>query len=316
MYGYDNYQKVKSLIEERRTRAEAEAEGRIASLRAESAEFCEIDRELRSTGIRLFRAICEGRDINPIRERNLALNKRRAELLVSLGYAEDYTDAKYTCRLCEDTGTTEKGLCSCFREELLKENIKSSGIGRLIEKQSFENFNLDVYEDGEQREKMARTLEAAKSFAMGIGSEDNPQNLLLIGKTGTGKTHVSTAIARVVIERGYEVLYDSVQNIISAFEHDRFKSGYGPYEPRGEKYLDCHLLILDDLGTEFTGQFTISCLYNLLNTRINKGLSTVISTNLSPTELAEKYEDRIYSRIVGCDARILPFYGKDRRLSR
>ena len=84
---------------------------------------------------------------------------------------------------------------------------------------------------------------------------------------------------------------------------------------RGDKYLECDLLILDDLGTEFVNQFTVSCLYNLLNTRLNKGLSTVISTNLSPEELSQKYEDRIYSRIVGAGSKILLFGGKDRRLS-
>ena len=144
---------------------------------------------------------------------------------------------------------------------------------------------------------MERVVREAKKFIEHLGEERNYTNLLLIGKTGTGKTHISTAIAKAAIERGHEVLYDSVQNVVSAFEYDRFKSGYGAYEPRGDKYMECDLLILDDLGTEFVNQFTVSCLYNLLNTRINRGLATVISTNLSPEELSSKYEDRIYSRI-------------------
>ena len=156
-------------------------------------------------------------------------------------------------------------------------------------------------------------LAVAKDFAESFGGDG--KNLLLIGPTGTGKTHISTAIAKALIEKGVEVIYDSAQNIVSAFEKDKFRSGYGAYEPEGAKYLECELLILDDLGTEFISQFTVSCLYNLLNTRMNKGLATVISTNLSPRELSEKYEDRIYSRIVGADTRILLFKGKDKRLS-
>ena len=116
-------------------------------------------------------------------------------------------------------------------------------------------------------------------------------------------------------EKGFEVIYDSSQNIVSAFEQDRFKSGYGPYEPKGDKYLECDLLILDDLGTEFVNQFTVSCLYNLINTRQNRGLSTLISTNLSPKEITDKYEDRIYSRLMGRDSKIILFVGKDARLS-
>ncbi len=312
MYGYDNYQKVKSEIEKRRLMAIAEADRRNLEVRALSADIRDIDAELVKTGLTLFKAACDGADISPIRERNLKLNKARRELLVSLGLPEDYTDVHYFCKKCSDSGFVETSICSCFREMLIKENIKSSGIGRLIEKQSFENFSLSRYPE-EARELMEKNLNAAKDFVNAFPSNEI-KNLLLIGPTGTGKTHLSTAIAKALIERGAEVLYDSAQNIVSAFEKDKFKSGYGQYEPEGAKYLECDLLILDDLGTEFVSQFTVSCLYNLLNTRINKGLSTVISTNLSPEELSEKYEDRIYSRIVGADSRILLFKGNDQRL--
>ena len=313
MYGYENYQKVKNEIEKRRLSAIGEADRRNLTLRAESEDIRIIDAELVKTGLELFKAACDGADITPIRERNLSLNQTRRELLKALGYPEDYTEPQYTCKKCSDSGFVGTGMCSCFREMLIKENIKSSGIGRLIEKQSFENFSLNFYE-GEARELMEKNLAAAKNFAQSFGGEDSG-NLLLIGPTGTGKTHISTAIAKTLIEKGVEVIYDSAQNIVSAFEKDKFRSGYGAYEPEGAKYLECELLILDDLGAEFVSQFTVSCLYNLLNTRINKGLSTIISTNLSPAELSERYEDRIYSRIVGADSRILLFKGKDKRLS-
>jgi len=312
MYGYENYQKVKTEIEKRRLGAIAEADRRNLELRAISEDIRIIDAELVKTGLTLFKAACEGADIAPIREKNLSLNATRKKLLVSLGYPEDYTEPHYTCKKCSDSGFVGTNMCSCFREMLIKENIKSSGIGKLIEKQSFENFSLNFYE-GEARELMEKNLAVAKDFAESFGGDG--KNLLLIGPTGTGKTHISTAIAKALIEKGVEVIYDSAQNIVSAFEKDKFRSGYGAYEPEGAKYLECELLILDDLGTEFISQFTVSCLYNLLNTRMNKGLATVISTNLSPRELSEKYEDRIYSRIVGADTRILLFKGKDKRLS-
>jgi DNA replication protein DnaC len=196
---------------------------------------------------------------------------------------------------------------------LITENIKSSGMGNLIEKQSFENFDIERYKDNpDGYSRMQSNLEDIKRFVDNF--EESPCTLLFIGKTGTGKTHISTAIAKSLIEKGYEVLYDSSQNIVAAFEHDRFKSGYGPYEPKGDKYFECDLLILDDLGTEFINQFTLSCLYNLINTRQNKGLSTIISTNLSAKELTTKYEDRIYSRLMGKDSKVLLFIGKDSRL--
>ena len=314
MYARENYSKVKQIIDERRIRAINESDAKNLEVAALSDDIRVIDRELRGTGLRLFKVACEGGDITPIRERNLFLGEQRRAALKKLGLPEDYTDVKFTCQACSDTGFVGERMCSCFREMLITENIKSSGMGKLIEKQSFENFDLERYSyDKEVYTRAKNNLADAKRFAENFPNV--PSTLLLMGKTGTGKTHISTSIAKALIERGYEVLYDSAQNIVTAFETDRFKSGYGPYEPKGEKYLECELLILDDLGTEFVNQFTLSCLYNLINTRQNKGLVTIISTNLPPSELLQKYEDRIYSRIMGCDSKTLLFLGKDYRIT-
>ena len=188
-------------------------------------------------------------------------------------------------------------------------------MGNLIDKQSFENFSLDAYKSNpEVRARMERNLKIAKAFADNFARHHD--NLLLIGTTGTGKTHISTAIAKAIISQGFDVLYDSVQNIINDFEADKFRSGYSQTEPAGAKYLECDLLIIDDLGAEFISQFSVSALYNLINTRQNKGLSTIISTNLSGPELAGKYDGRIYSRIIGADYTVLRFEGNDYRISR
>lgn len=312
MYGYDNYRKVKDEIEKRRLSAVGLADARNEKLRMESEEIKAIDSELIKTGLLIFKTACDGGDITPIKSRNRELMEKRRKALKKLGYPEDYTDVKYSCEKCSDSGFVDGKMCSCFREALLRENILSSGIGNLIDKQSFENFDLDSY-DEETRDFMESVYIIAKNYAKTFGKDS--KNLLLIGPTGTGKTHISTAIAKTVIEAGYEVLYDSVQNIISAFEEDKFKSGYGLYEPKGQKYLDCDLLIIDDLGTEFTSQFTLSCLYNLLNSRMNKSLATVISTNLEKNQLERVYEDRIFSRICGLDTIQLAFYGNDRRIN-
>lgn len=314
MYTRENYLSAKAEIEARRISAINTAEARNLEVREKSEAIRKIDEELRGTGLLLFRTACSGGDITPVRERNEALMAARRKLLITLGYPDDYTEVHYTCKRCSDTGFVDTRLCSCLRELMFTKNIASSGMGHLIEKQSFENFDLEWYRKSSEEDyrRMGQNLAAARAYAESFGADSG--NLLLIGTTGTGKTHVSTSIARVVISRGYSVIYDSVQNIISDFESDRFKSGYGYSEPISGKYFECDLLIIDDLGTEFINQFTVSTLYNLLNTRQNRGKSTIISTNLSADELAGKYEGRIYSRIVGSDYRVLFFSGKDRRV--
>ncbi len=315
MYNHEKYAQVKSEIEMRRQRAESEADARAAELRRKSPELAKIDEELSHTGPNLFRAALAGEDLMPLRERNEELNLKRREIIKALGYPEDYTTPDYTCRKCSDTGYTKKGaVCSCLKEELMKAAIASSGIGDLIEKQSFENFELGIYSTDEKLYTLMKTnLETAKSYAENFKSSKG--NLLLIGKTGTGKTHISTAIAREVIRRGFDVIYDSAQNIINDFETDRFKSGYRETESRSDKYSECDLLIIDDLGTEFITQFSVSCIYNLINTRENRGLATIISTNLSSKELSQKYDDRICSRLLGKNYRTLIFLGDDRRIN-
>ena len=313
MYANENYRRVKEKIEERRSRAISSAAMRDEAVRAESQIIRNIDEELRLTGPELFRAACSGLDITPIKERNLALQKKRREELVRLGYPENYTEPSFTCPLCSDTGSVDMKICSCFKKLLITENIKTSGIGSLIEKQSFENFDVERYrKEPELYEHMKINVAKAKAFAQSFGKPYS--NLLLMGKTGVGKTHISTAIAKTVIETGYNVIYDSAQNIVSDFEADRFKSGYGPYEPKADKYLECDLLIIDDLGTEFVNQFTISCLYNLINTRQNRALPTVVSTNLTTEELIVKYEGRISSRLLGAGVTVLMFDGDDYRI--
>lgn len=313
MYSYANYQRAKEIIEGRRMSAISTADSHNEEARALSPIIEEIDRELTGTGLLLFKTACAGGDIEPIKERNLELMKKRRAELAALGLGEDYTDIKYSCPKCSDSGFIGTKMCTCLKELLVMMNIESSGMGSLINKQSFDNFDLSWYSDTKENyDRMVRNLAVAKKFVEDFGKSYS--NLLLIGATGTGKTHISTAIARALISRGFDVLYDTAQNIVAAFEDDRFHSGYGEVERRSEKYMECDLLILDDLGSEFVNQFTVSCIYNLINTRQNRGKSTIISTNLSSNELAGKYDGRIYSRIVGSNYKVLLFEGRDHRI--
>ena len=316
-YKVENYRLVRERFEEKRHRAVREAELRREEIHRLCPEIGVIDEALAKTGMQIFMAACGGEagvqeKIARIRRENEQLLSERRALLTALGYPTDYTDASYECPRCKDSGFVDCRMCDCMHRELVLEGFRSSGIGRLIDRQSFSNFSLDYYRSSEEDYKrMKVNLEAAIEF-----SETAPPayaNLLLCGSTGLGKTHLSSAIARRVIERGFDVRYESVQNVLSDFEHDRFRSGYGG-EPdeRSHVYIDTELLILDDLGTEMTNSFTVSVLYQIVNTRINQGRPTVISTNLTQSELRERYGDRVASRIFG-EYRPLLFCGRDVR---
>ena len=111
-------------------------------------------------------------------------------------------------------------------------------------------------------------------------------------------------------------MYDTAQNIFSDFEAERFgKGNTDPERSSTEKYFTADLLIIDDLGTEFSNQFTVSCLYNIINTRMNHGKPMLVSTNLKSDELLSKYDSRIVSRLFG-EFTAHHFVGSDIRLQK
>ena len=153
MYSRENYQKIKEIIENRRKSAIAEADRKTIEVRALSEDIRLIDAELTRTGLAIFKAACNGEDINPIKEKNELLQQSRTEALAKISLPADYTEPHYTCAVCSDSGFVGTRMCQCFREMLITENIKSSGMGRLIEKQSFDNFDLSLYKDNEEAPK-------------------------------------------------------------------------------------------------------------------------------------------------------------------
>ena len=311
-YRREDYIKVNELLAERRAKAESDAALRREAVYARLPEVREIDRKLSMTGAKIIDAIGGGSEaiaarIAEIEKENLSLQKRRAEILKGAGYKENHTDPVYTCEKCHDTGFDGQSECVCRRRALIMAGYESSGIGALLEKQTFDTFSLSY---NSSSPSIARAYASIKSYAENFRGERDG-NLLLVGGTGLGKTHLSTATAGVVIERGFDVKYETAQNMLSDFERWQFHRKNDDADPT-ERYFECDLLIIDDLGTELSNSFTVSCLYNLINTRITRGQSMIINTNLSPADLRRRYEDRITSRLFG-EFSILLFEGHDVR---
>ena len=100
--------------------------------------------------------------------------------------------------------------------------------------------------------------------------------------------------------------------MFSQLEREHFGRQYNNERTYEQELLETDLLIIDDLGVEFSTQFTVSCVYNIINSRMLSRKPTIISTNLTARELEEKYTQRITSRIIG-NFISLKFVGKDIR---
>ena len=191
----------------------------------------------------------------------------------------------------------------------------SCGVSRFVE------FKLEYYPDRIQpgtqiniRDYMAKTLETCRRYAANFPGEQG--NLLFSGNTGLGKTFLSACIATEVTEKGCSVAYESAPHLFANLEKAKFTADpelRAQAEAKCSKYTACDLLILDDLGTELSGQFVTAALYSLINDRILMGKSTIISTNLNNEEIENRYSPQILSRIRGHFRRV-GFVGDDIRV--
>ena len=254
-------------------------------------------------------------------EQSLALRARKAELLAKAGFPADYLEDIVSCKQCRDTGLAPDGRpCLCLMRLYKAEQAKELSSLMRLQKDDFRDFDLRYYSTEPDpgkgispRENMSLVLESCRSYAELF--QEGTKNLLFRGGTGLGKTFLSACIAKVVAAQGFSVVYDTAVAVFEAFELSKFSRETPEGAAGAEKtrrILSCDLMILDDLGTEMTTVFTQSALYTVINTRLNEGKKTIISTNLSEEELAARYTAQIVSRIQG-EYETLPFLGRDVR---
>lgn len=265
----------------------------------------------------------DGPEIADIRRRNLELQAQRAELLHTLGYAPDALDDTPACPKCGDTGWAGNEMCSCLKQLCAQEQMKAlTALLNLTDEQDFDRLRLDVYSDQpwqgvdrSPRENMQRVVTVCEGFARRFPHYPL-RNLLFSGGTGLGKTFLSGCIAREVSGRGYSVVYDTAISLFSTFEDKKFSRDLGQERQARDdtrRYLNCDLLILDDLGSELTTPLAQSTLYEVVNSRLQAGRHTIISTNLSMEQIGARYTPQVVSRLAGA-YRELTFYGDDIRL--
>ena len=301
-----------------RRRSETEDARRRRDVYARIPALRETDAKLAALVGETARAAAgNGRPLADIRAESLALQARRAELLAENGLPADWLDGAWACKRCRDTGYADGRMCSCLRE--LYDKRRADELSALLNlgDERFETFDLSYYPDGPVNARTGLTprqqMEDIFGFCRDYAEDFGPAspNLLMRGGTGLGKTFLSACIARAVSARGFSVVYETTVAAMTAYEDQKFRD-----KPEAEgairRLTDCDLLILDDLGTEMTTEFTKSALYTLLNARLLAGKKTIVSTNLPREELERRYTPAIASRLGG-DYQELPFVGRDIR---
>jgi DNA replication protein DnaC len=131
---------------------------------------------------------------------------------------------------------------------------------------------------------------------------------------------MSNCIANELIKRRKTILYQTAPVLLDTIVNNKMEKNKTIEQKEFYKnVLECDLLIIDDLGTEFLNSMTISELFTIINTRIlnlnSKTTKTIISTNLNINEIFKNYEERIGSRIAEFYD-IYNFIGDDLRIKK
>lgn len=317
------YQSAADIIEKRREERRRLIEERKLEIYSKIPKIAEIEARLSATGMSLLSAVAEEKlspddAVEKIMAENRALEVEKTKLLISHGYGAGYLSPPYVCSKCSDTGFDETGaLCSCLSGALTDAALKEANLTRHMAGQTFDRFLLSYYDNDNKngigigaRDNAKNVFDVALSFAENFDYTE--KNLLFYGPSGLGKTFLSSAIAHYLLNTGKDVLYISANSLFPMLEDLHFGRGDEKSAYTAEKALSCDLLILDDLGAEFVTQFTASELFRIVNQRLLEGRKMVFSTNLSLSDIAGVYTERIVSRLIG-SFETLQFFGEDIR---
>ncbi|NCC07593.1 MAG: DNA replication protein [Clostridia bacterium] len=307
--------RAQSAVATRRQRALTLAKQNMDALYAENPRLAALENERIAAGAQLGRLAATGADDASLAEMRAMMDAFESEKQDILRLYPD-TQPHFTCKKCSDTGRIDGEICTCVLDLVRAMRLAEVNESSPLELCSFDMFDLSKYPN-EFSSELGTTVRAhmtgiynfCRAYADSFDAK-SAQSLYLCGYAGLGKTHLALSIAHKVLEKGYDVVYVSAQDAFDRIEKEKFGGG-------GETLstmLSAQLLILDDLGTEYITPFVGSCLYSVINTRANKRMPTIYTSNiLKDADLARRYTEKIVSRLLG-SCEVLYFCGEDIRI--
>lgn len=280
-----------------------------------SKDFIEIDKKERN----LVFQIGKNKAFNITDEKlEKELEKTREikkSTLYNLGLAPEDLFPRYSCPFCKDTGYIKTKMCSCLKYKIHSKILKQTG-GEKTCLSSFKAFNENIATNEEHKNILLKIKIKFEQIAKNYNTE-HPNFIVLCGKTGVGKTFLTECLASEIIDKG------NIVSFISAFGmNNMFASYHTTFDDSKATFLntllDPDVLIIDDLGTEpILRNITKEYLYLILSERSRLNRMTVITTNLEPIELMNRYNERIFSRLFNKkESSLYQIKGNDLRINK
>ena len=223
------------------------------------------------------------------------LRVEKAKVLKQMKLDQSDLKPKYSCKLCGDSGFVYGKPCECYKKRKNVELIKAFGL--LASKDcSFDGFDTKICSNPKQAENLDKIAKILKKWADKYPN-NLKNNLIISGKTGVGKTHLSSCLANELLKKDVSVCFITAFDLNESFlkyhtSFDKTKSSW--IEP----FIETEVLFIDDLGTEpILKNVTKNYLYLVLSERERFNRPVVITTNLMLDELNNRYDERICSRL-------------------
>lgn len=217
-------------------------------------------------------------------------------------------DRHYDCEICKDSGKVGNKLCKCAMSEYIKILRQDSGINS-VAKFTFKDNKVSE-NNCRQGASLSKLYNILEKYC-----EKFPNNKIkaftFSGTVGAGKTCLLSAVANALLEKGYFVHYLSageLNDIFLAYHLANLSEKAKVFEP----LLEADALIIDDLGTEpIRKDVTVNYFYKLIEERMAKDKTVMISTNLSLDALKERYSSRTVSRLTAKGKGVFGEFGGD-----
>jgi DNA replication protein DnaC len=162
--------------------------------------------------------------------------------------------------------------CACVAVERAGRVLAECDLPPLYENASFDNFST---RNGE----LTTVFMAVRQYVKDFPNTKQP-GLLLMGRPGSGKTHLAVAAFREILGKGFEGLFFDYQNLL-----DRIRSSYDPSSQTSDKEayrvaMDKEVLLLDDLGANRITDWVEDTVTSIITTRCNHRKPLIATTNL------------------------------------